>query len=141
MTAHRRSFLIGVLAVCTGCTALTASNDSGGDEETSTSDFTADDIVISNERDKKATVNLVFNSEADIETNFELMINIRPDDVVVWEENKLLNNAGEIEVTLQGGLGEKQSDTGFWEGDTPDDSHRLDVTVDDNGISVSASVI
>ena len=141
MTSHRRSFLIGVLAVCTGCTALTASNDSGGDEETSTSDFTADDIVISNERDKKATVNLVFNSEADKETNFELMINIRPDDVVIWEENKLLNNAGGIEVTLQGGSGEKQSDTVFWEGDTPDDSHRLDVTVDDDGISVSASVI
>ena len=69
------------------------------------------------------------------------MINIRPDDVVIWEENKLLNDAGEIEVTLQGASGEKQSDTVFWEGDTPDDSHRLDVTVDDDGISVSASVI
>jgi len=141
MTAHRRSFLIGVLAVCTGCTALTASNDSGGDEESSTPDFTANDIVISNERNKEAKVNLVFDSDTNIGTNFELMINIRPDDVVIWEENKLLNDAGEIEVTLQGGSGEKRSDTVFWEGDTPDDSHRLDVTVDDDGISVSASVI
>ena len=141
MTAHRRSFLVGVLAVCTGCTALSASNDSGNNEEASTPDFTADDIVISNERNKKAKVNLVFNSETNIETNFELTINIRPDDVVIWEENKLLNNAGEIEVTLQGDSGEKQSDTVFWEGDTTDDSHRLDVTVDDDSISVSASVI
>ena len=141
MTAHRRSFLVGVLTVCTGCTALTASDDSGNDEETSTLDFTADDIVISNEHNKKAKVNLVFNSKTNKETNFELTINTWPDDVVIWEENKLLNNAGEVEVTLQGGSGEKQSDTVFWEGDTPDDSHRLDVTVDDDGISVSASVI
>ena len=119
MTAHRRSFLIGVLTVCTGCTALTASDDSSDDEETSTPEFTANDIVISNERNKEAKVNLVFDSGTNTGTNFELMINIRPDDVVIWEENKLLNNAGEIEVTLQGGSGEKQSDTVFWEGEYP----------------------
>ena len=141
MAAYRRSILIWALPLFSGCTALTTSNDSSGDEETATADFTANDIVINNKRKEKANVDVVFNSESNSETDFELAITIQPDDVIIWGENKLLNSAADIKATLQGESGEKRTDTVFWEGDTPDDSHRLDVTVEDEGISVIASVI
>jgi len=129
------------VTLLSGCTALPITNDSNNDKETPTADHTADDIIINNKRNEVVNVQLVFDSENDSEPDFELTIFIQANDVVTWAENKLLNSAGNVKASLQGVSGEKQSDTVFWEGDTPNDSHQLNVNVDTDGISVLASVI
>lgn len=135
MKTPRRELLAGGLALLAGCTRLT-----GSEEPENTTlppkDYSLDDLHIYNGRDRTVAVTLALVPEGETEPSMELAVRVPAEDSIIWADNPLLDDPGQVTATVDDGTGESEREETDWHGDSIDDNRRLVVLVEDDGISI-----
>ena len=154
MTSNRRTILAATVGVLAGCTGLesgstpTEPSDTWTPEPTDTRESTSTppdeyrlaDLWIGNGAEEARTPTVQFVPDSGSEETLAVSVLVPPDEGVIWENIPALDAEGRVTASVETGDGETFEDELDWHGDTIEDNRGIEISFDEEELTIRRRV-
>ena len=154
MTPNRRALLAAIAGLLAGCTGLESGStptepsdtwtpeptDTGESTPTPSEEWRLVDLRIGNGGEEARTPTVRFVPDSGSEATLAVSVLVPSDEGVFWENIPALDEEGQVTASVETGDGETLEDELDWHGDTIEDNRGIEISLDDEELTIRRRV-